>query len=58
MERQYNDRQDTIRQYTFNDYPKELQKKITLIQHFRNYLEGDSLSKVKFFIKDASQFEE
>lgn len=41
MERKYNDRQDTISQYTFNDYPKELQKKITLLQHFKNYLEGD-----------------
>ncbi len=27
------------------DYPKELQKKITLLQHFRSYLEGDSKGK-------------
>ena len=23
------------------DYPKDLQKKVTLLQHFRNYLEGE-----------------
>lgn len=31
MERKYNDRQDHISQYTFQDYPKELQKKVTLL---------------------------
>lgn len=28
--------------HTLTDYPKELQKKVTLLQHFRSYLEGDS----------------
>jgi len=34
------DRQDVGKQYTLTDYPKELQKKVTLLQHFRSYLEG------------------
>jgi len=28
--------------YTLSDYPKELQKKITLLQHFRSYLENNN----------------
>jgi polo-like kinase 1 len=31
--------------HTLTDYPKELQKKITLLQHFRSYLEGDAKGK-------------
>lgn len=27
--------------YSLNDYPRDLQKKVTLLQHFRSYLEGD-----------------
>ena len=27
--------------HTLTDYPKDLQKKVTLLQHFRSYLEGD-----------------
>ena len=40
MERRSADRQDIGRQYTLTEYPKELQKKVTLLQHFRSYLEG------------------
>ena len=40
MERRSADRQDIGREYTLVDYPKELQKKVTLLQHFRSYLEG------------------
>jgi len=32
---------DVTNNYTLEDYPKTLQKKITLLQHFRNYLEQD-----------------
>lgn len=28
-----------LSQYNFNQYPKELQKKVTLLQHFKSYLE-------------------
>jgi polo-like kinase 1 len=31
-----------MRTHTLSDYPKELQKKITLLQHFRSYLETNS----------------
>jgi len=33
--------------FTLTNYPKELQKKVTLLQHFRGYLEGDSNDKEK-----------
>jgi polo-like kinase 1 len=26
--------------YNINDYPKEYQKKVTLLQHFKSYLDG------------------
>lgn len=34
-----NEKQDVLSQYNFNNYPKELQKKVTLLQHFKSYLE-------------------
>ena len=33
--------------YTLSDYPKELQKKVTLLQHFRSYLENNADAKEK-----------
>jgi len=42
MERRSTDKQDVVTSYPLNDYPKELQKKVTLLQHFRSYLEGDA----------------
>ena len=44
FERKGADKQDVCNMYSLNEYPKELQKKITLLQHFRSYLEGDSKS--------------
>jgi len=41
LERKPADKQDVVSSYTLTDYPKELQKKVTLLQHFRSYLEGD-----------------
>jgi len=41
MERRPTDKQDIVNSYTLTEYPKELQKKVTLLQHFRSYLEGD-----------------
>lgn len=41
MERQGPERQDVITSHTLTNYAKELQKKVTLLQHFRSYLEGD-----------------
>jgi len=41
LERRPTDKQDIVTSYTLTDYPKELQKKVTLLQHFKSYLEGD-----------------
>ena len=40
MERRSADRQDVGKEYTLSDFPRDLQKKVTLLQHFRSYLEG------------------
>ena len=45
IERRTSDRQDVMVSHTLQEYPKELQKKVTLLQHFRSYLEGDSKIK-------------
>jgi len=41
MERRSTDKQDISNTYSITDYPKDLQKKVTLLQHFKSYLEGD-----------------
>jgi polo-like kinase 1 len=41
MERRSSDRQDLVSSHSLSEFPKELQKKVTLLQHFRSYLEGD-----------------
>lgn len=33
--------------YTLNNYPKELNKKVTLLQHFKNYLEEENNQEFK-----------
>lgn len=45
MERRSSDRQDVGKEYTLGEYPKELQKKVTLLQHFWSYLEGNDRPK-------------
>ena len=42
IERRVTDKQEIITTHTMNDYPKDLQKKVTLLHHFKNYLEGDN----------------
>lgn len=42
IERRVSDKQEIVTSHTLSDYPKELQKKVTLLQHFRSYLEGDN----------------
>ena len=42
IERRVSDRQEVISSHTLDEYPKELQKKVTLLQHFKNYLEGEN----------------
>jgi len=41
IERRGPDKHDEVCKYTLTEYSKELQKKVTLLQHFRSYLEGD-----------------
>lgn len=41
IERRPQDKQDLVNCYTMSEYPKELQKKVTLLQHFKSYLEGE-----------------
>ena len=45
IERRSPDRQEVIVTHKIDEYPKELQKKVTLLQHFKNYLEGDNNNK-------------
>lgn len=33
------EKQDVMTQYSFGNFPKDLQKKVTLLQHFKSYLE-------------------
>jgi polo-like kinase 1 len=35
------EKQDVMTTYTPTEYPKDLQKKVTLLQHFRSYLENN-----------------
>ena len=42
IERRTSDRTEVIQTHTMNDFPKDLQKKVTLLQHFKNYLEGEN----------------
>eukprot|EP00331_Platyophrya_macrostoma_P004873 CAMPEP_0176416666 /NCGR_PEP_ID=MMETSP0127-20121128/6468_1 /TAXON_ID=938130 /ORGANISM="Platyophrya macrostoma, Strain WH" /LENGTH=641 /DNA_ID=CAMNT_0017796757 /DNA_START=31 /DNA_END=1956 /DNA_ORIENTATION=+ len=42
IERRSTDKQDITTKHSMTDYPKELQKKVTLLQHFKGYLEADS----------------
>jgi len=45
VERNPTDKQDTITTHSLADYPKDLQKKVTLLHHFKKYLEGDNKDK-------------
>jgi polo-like kinase 1 len=47
IERKNTDKQDTVVSYTIEEYPKDLQKKITLLHHFRGYLEADAKPAVQ-----------
>jgi polo-like kinase 1 len=54
------DKQEIAYSHTLTEYPKELQKKVTLLQHFRSYLEGESTgglatnSEIKNFDKNTN----
>ena len=44
IEKKPGDKIDTVKNHKINEYPqeRELMKKVTLLQHFRNYLYADS----------------
>jgi len=42
IERKPTDKQDSITSHTMTEYPKDLAKKVTLLLHFKSYLDGDS----------------
>ena len=44
IERRMTDKQEIVSTHTMNEYPKDLQKKVTLLHHFKNYLEGENNS--------------
>jgi polo-like kinase 1 len=45
IERRQSDKQEITSTHTLSDYPKDLQKKVTLLHHFRSYLEGENANK-------------
>ena len=46
IERNATTRQDMLSDYRFEEYPKEIQKKVVLLQHFKRYLEGDNIGDI------------
>lgn len=62
IERKVSDKQEIIHTHTLADYPEEFQKKVTLLQHFKNYLEtegkdsspNESLTDHKILEKDEN----
>lgn len=54
FERRGGDKQETVTVHFLTEYPKELQKKITLLQHFRSYLEGDARQETGLFEAEPS----
>jgi polo-like kinase 1 len=45
IEKKGQERQEIIITHTLNDYPIDLQKKVTLLQHFKGYLNGENNNK-------------
>ena len=58
IERRSTDRQEVIVNHKLDNYPKDLQKKDTLLQHFKNYLEGDNNANNKNDDKDKEKDKE
>ena len=54
VERKGPERHEVVSSHTLTDYPKELQKKVTLLQHFRSYLEGDIRQETGVMEKESS----
>lgn len=46
VEKRQSDKQDIVASYYLESYPQELHKKVTLLQHFRSYLEDTRIQTV------------
>ncbi|CAK65757.1 unnamed protein product (macronuclear) [Paramecium tetraurelia] len=57
LERKGTDKQDAIEKFSINSYPKELQKKVTLLQHFKSYLDADSKTITSSDTNDYDPFQ-
>jgi len=55
IERRQTDKQDIVVSHTLTDFPKDLQKKVTLLQHFKIYLESDQKDVDKAEIANKSE---
>jgi polo-like kinase 1 len=56
IEKKMPEKIDVVASYTLTNFPKDLQKKVTLLQHFRSYLEGDGQKSVfQEYEDDAKQ---
>ena len=44
IERRVSDKEEKSNSYNLENYPKELQKKVTLLKHLKKYLEGEGNS--------------
>lgn len=47
MEKKHEEKREIISTYSLQNYPKELYKKVTLLKHFKGYLEGNEKSEGK-----------
>jgi polo-like kinase 1 len=56
IERRTSDKQEIISSHTLTDFPKELQKKVTLLQHFKSYLDGENKELGKDVYYNKSSF--
>lgn len=57
IERKGPEKQDVATEYTLADYPKDLQKKVTLLEHFRSYLEGEENKEKQSAVNLQAMFE-
>jgi polo-like kinase 1 len=48
------EKQDVMITHSLTDYPKDLQKKVTLLQHFRSYLENNQANKEDVEMREES----
>jgi hypothetical protein len=56
IERRASDRTDILTAYKLSSYPKALHKKVTLLQHFRSYLEGVRTQSTQFAVENCFLF--